>query len=82
MKDAGTPPTKDAGVDAGHDGGATPLGHVVSESTGCGCRVAGRTDGERTGAIAGLLFGLTLAARRRRSGRAAGGVARESNATS
>ncbi len=72
MKDAGPPPTKDAGVDGGHDGGGTPLGHVVSESTGCGCRVAGRTEDERSGAIAGLLFGLTLAARRRRSGRGAG----------
>lgn len=59
--DSGMPGKPDAGsgVDAG------PVGHVVSQSAGCGCRIGTSSDG-RMGALAGALVGLAMAAHRRR----------------
>ncbi len=62
----------DAGFDAGHDATVAvdggPQGHVITQSVGSGCSIAwSERGGERAGALGGLLVGLALAVRRRRS---------------
>ena len=62
----------DAGIDAGHDATVARVdaskAQVVTQSVGCGCRtVSSGREGERGGALGGILVGLALAMRRRRS---------------
>jgi Legume lectin domain len=51
---------------SGGAGGEPPMGHVVTQSTGCACRAAATSDDERGAALGGLLLGLALCAERRR----------------
>jgi MYXO-CTERM domain-containing protein len=65
------PPPKDSGVDAhvAHDAGVDSGDHVVTDSPGCGCRVAPPSGTSETRLLLGAaLLGL-VARRRRRSGR-------------
>jgi hypothetical protein len=64
-------PGMDSGMtskDAGNGGvDASPAGHVVSQSAGCGCRIVDGNEETRAGGLGGLLVGLALAVRRRRA---------------
>src|SRR5262249_53432895 len=55
-----------AGAGGGSGMGGAGEAPTISQSKGCGCRIAGDGDDARTGAIAGLLLALGYFARRRR----------------
>jgi hypothetical protein len=61
----------DAGIDSGRDattGVDASQGQVITQSVGGGCRAAPHEgEGEQAGALGGILLGLALAVRRRRS---------------